>query len=149
MGAGKAFKYEKEANTVPSSLGVVLGNSAAVKGGIGLQYRVRVYVKYVNSASGDVKYVYSTNRAEGLMENGQHVRSVYSTAKAIANYVKSSGSATYASLGEGNETAFETAITNIIAGAKSTEKQTVGTELDNGTILLSFTSENAGIIKGN
>ena len=149
LGAGKAFKYEKEADTVPSSLGVVLGNSAAVQGGIGLQYRVRVYVKYVNSASGEVKYVYSTNRAEGLMENGQHVRSVYSTAKAIANYVKSSGSATYASFGDGNEAAFETAITNIIAGAKSTEKQTVGTELDNGTILLSFTSENAGIIKGN
>ncbi len=147
LGAGKAFKYEKEANTVPSNLGVVLGNSAAVQGGIGLQYRVRVYVKYVRGE--EVKYVYSTNRAEGLMENGQHVRSVYSTAKAIANYVKSSGSATYASLGEGNEAAFETAITNIIAGAKSTEKQTVGTELDNGTILLSFTSENAGIIKGN
>lgn len=148
LGKGKAFKYEKEANTVPSNLGVVLGNSAAVKGGIGLQYRVRVYVKYVNN-SGEVKYVYSTNRAEGLMENGQHVRSVYSTAKAIANYVKSSGSATYASLGDGNEAAFETAITNIIAGAKSTEKQTVGKELDNGTILLSFTSENAEIIKGN
>ena len=48
-----------------------------------------------------------------------------------------------------NEAAFETAITNIIAGAKSTEKQTVGKELDNGTILLSFTSENAEIIKGN
>ncbi len=134
-----------------------LGHSADALGGnaVGLRWRLRTFVRYENETSGDVKYVYSSNRAEGMMEGGEHVRSVYSVAKGVANAILLKEEA-YTAFGTEGTSAqdYATAISYILAGTDGTNAVKSGTELSiNGTnykaseILLKFTSENAGLLE--
>lgn len=147
LGESKAKIYTRAAadGEVPAKLFVELGNSAAAGEKVGIQYRLRSFVKY--EKGDEVRYIYSQNRAEGLMENGQHIRSVYSTAKNIAAYQKNTSGVVYNSYGEENAAEFETAVTGILDGAKSTATASIGgTSVINSEILLKFVAENIGLL---
>lgn len=135
-----------EADTLPATTYVNIGDSAAGVENLGIRYQVRAFAVY--EKNGEELVVYSNNDTKGKTVNGECNRSIFTTGKSIAKAIQAaSGFTAQETYTVGEESITCEQIAAIISGTAASQTIIEGTGVKSGEALLAFTAAHASLIK--